>query len=575
LGFADDVVWTAGNHNLKVGVQVIRVQTNLSAPFELGGSYAFSTIQSFLQGIPFTFLGVYPGQTDATRDFREIDIAPYIQDDWKLTTRLTLNAGVRYEYATNAVGVRHPLNNILNPPAGGFVSVDHVFAQNPNVLNFDPRVGIAFDPFKDHKTSIRAGFGIFHNRVAPRTYASGYYFAPPFANVFNAVFIPPFVPPAYPNSFPPPLLPPGSGPITLFAGVSDKIDRAPYQMQYNFSIQREIFKRTVLSVGYIGARGRDQFTQNDVNPPLCNTPGTPLGSQPTTNCSSFAANFAASVNPNIPLARKNPANNSMFTVLGNSYSNYNSMQVSLNRQLTTNVAGQVSYTWGKCLDTGSVTSGLEQFSFPRADPYNPGYDYGRCSYDVRHNLVENTLLSLPFKGNKLIEGWQISQILNVSSGMPVNVLAGFDNTGLGAAIAAARPNYSFAPGCTPSHKIDGTPQNRVAPGAILWFDPACYAPNPYGTLGNVPRDSINAPGILQLDATVKKTTKITETVGAEFRAEFFNIINHPMFSAPAAGIFTGYAPGSTTDIQRNPGAGQITSTSRPSRQIQFAVKFVF
>ncbi len=366
----------------------------------------------------------------------------------------------------------------------------------------------------------------------------------------------------------------GAGPITLFAGVSHKIDRAPYQVQYNLSVQHEIFRGTVLTVGYLGAQGRNLFTQNDVNPPLCNTPGTPLGSQPTTNCSSVAANFAASVSPRIPLARKNPANNSMFTVLGNSESNYNSLQTSLNRQLTKNIAGQVSYTWGKCLDTGSVTSGLEQFSFPRSDPYNTQYDYGRCSYDVRHNLVQNALISLPFKGNKFYEGWQVSQILNVSSGMPVNILAGFDNTGLGAAISAARPNFSFAAGCSPNRKVDSTAIAHVAPGAIQWFDPGCYSPNPYGTLGNVPRNSIDGPGIIQLDATVKKGTKITETLNMEFRAEFFNIINHPMFSAPAAGIFTGYKFG-TDIIERNPGAGQITSTSRRPRQIQFAVKFVF
>jgi hypothetical protein len=566
FAFADDFAWSLGAHNLKAGVQVTRVQTNLSAPFELGGNYTFSTIQDFLQGSPLTFLGVYPGQTDATRDFREIDIAPYVQDDWKITSRLTLNAGLRWEFATNAVGVRHPLNNILNPPTGKFVSVEHVFASNPNLKNLDPRIGIAFDPFKDHKTSIRGGFGIFHNRVAPRTYASGYYFSPPFANVFNAVFIPPYSVP-FPNPFPPPLNPPGTGPITQFAGVYYQIDKSPYQMQYNFSIQREIARNTVLSVGYVGGQGRNLFTQNDVNPSQCNTPGTAPGSTPTTNCSAASANFAASVNPNTPNPRINASNNSMFTVLGNSSSNYNSLQVSLNRQLVQNFAAQLSYTWGKCLDNGSVTSGLEQFSFPRADPYNVDYDYGRCSYDIRHSLVQNSVISLPFKGNKFVEGWQISEILNVSSGMPVNVLAGFDNTGLGAAITSARPNFSGSSKCSLG-KIDVPASPAAAPGAIQWFDPTCYSVNPFGTLGNVPRNSVNGPGIFQLDATVKKSTKLSEGVSTEFRAEFFNIINHPMFNPPAAGIFT-------DANNRNPMAGQITQTSRRPRQIQFALKFVF
>lgn len=562
FGGGDDIVWTRGAHTFRGGVQIVRVQTNLSAPFELGGSYSFSTLQLFLQGAPITFLGVAPGKTNATRAFREIDIAPYFQDDWKIASRLTLNLGLRYEFATNAVG--GPLNNIINPPFGGFVPVTNVFQANPNALNFEPRIGFALDPFKDHKTSIRGGFGIFHDRVAPRTYASGYYFAPPFANAFLASFIPPFSVP-FPNPFPGPL-PPGGGPITLFAGVDYLINKAPYQLQYNLSVQREIFRRTVLSVGYVGAGGRNLFTQNDVNPSQCNTPGTPLGSTPTTNCSSPNASFALSIGPNVPLPRINPANGSMFTVLGNSTSNYNSLQVALNRQLTRQFAGQVSYTWSKCLDTGSVTSGLEQFSFPRANPYNPRYDYGRCAFDVRHSLIQNGLISLPFKGNRLVEGWQFTEILSARTGLPVNILEGFDNTGLGAAISAARPSYSGAAGCNPNRLVNlpGT----VAPGARQWFDPSCYAVTTYGSLGNVPRNSISAPGIIELDASVIKRTKITERLNAEFRAEFFNIVNRTLLNPPAAGIFTGIGAQSAS-------AGQITSTALPSRQIQFALKLLF
>jgi hypothetical protein len=257
----------------------------------------------------------------------------------------------------------------------------------------------------------------------------------------------------------------------------------------------------------------------------------------------------------------------MFTVLGNSHSNYNSLQISLNRQMAHNIAGQISYTYGKSLDNGSVTSGLEQFSFPRANPYNPDYDYGRSSFDVRHNVSQNALISLPFKGNKLIEGWQISEILTIASGMPLNILNGFDNTGLGAAISAARPNFSGATGCNNHRKI-AKPATSGLPGAIQWFDPACYDVNPFGTLGDVPRNDLDAPGMFELDLTVKKLTKINERVGAEFRAEFFNILNHPMFGLPALGIFT------NADT-RNANAGQITNTSRPNRQMQFALKFVF
>jgi outer membrane receptor protein involved in Fe transport len=568
FGGADDLAWTAGAHNLKAGVSVMRVQTNLSAPFELGGMYTFPTLQTFLQGLPLTFLGVAPGQTDATRDFRETDVTPYIQDDWKVRPWLTINAGIRWEYATNPVGVRHPLNNLLDPPFGSFVEVEHAFRSNPNSGNFDPRIGFAIDPLSNHKMSIRGGFGIYHNRVAPRTFASGYYFSPPFANVFKASFIPPFTAPPFPNPFPPPQLPPGAGPITQFAGVNYNIDRAPYQMQYNLNVQYEVARDTMVAVGYVGAQGRNLFTQNDVNPSLCNTPGTPLGSTPTTDCSSPNANFAASVAPNIPMPRVNPANNSMFTVLGNSKSNYNSLQLSVDRRLARYISGHAHYTWAHCLDTGSVTSGLEQFSFPRADPWNTRYDYGRCAFDVRHNFSENALFTFPFMGNQLVEGWQISQMLTISSGMPVNILHGFDNTGLGAAITAARPNHSFASGCGPDNIVDTTPAVPVAPGARQWFDPNCYSLSPFGTLGNVPRNQIDGPGIVQWDAALSKTTRLSESVSLEFRTEFFNLLNHPMFDPPSASIFT-------NETTRDPTAGQITSTSRRPRQIQFGLKLIF
>jgi hypothetical protein len=268
------------------------------------------------------------------------------------------------------------------------------------------------------------------------------------------------------------------------------------------------------------------------------------------------------------MPRVNPANNSMFTVLGNSKSNYNSLQLSVDRRLARYISGHAHYTWAHCLDTGSVTSGLEQFSFPRADPWNTRYDYGRCAFDVRHNFSENALFTFPFMGNQLVEGWQISQMLTISSGMPVNILHGFDNTGLGAAITAARPNHSFASGCGPDNIVDTTPAVPVAPGARQWFDPNCYSLSPFGTLGNVPRNQIDGPGIVQWDAALSKTTRLSESVSLEFRTEFFNLLNHPMFDPPSASIFT-------NETTRDPTAGQITSTSRRPRQIQFGLKLIF
>src|SRR5262249_21811122 len=153
----DDLFLNTGSHGLKFGATMTRVQTNLSAPSYVGGNFTFGTLENFLNGTPLSMLGMEkPSPSFSTaRYFREIDLIPYIQDEWKLTPRLTVNLGLRYAFATNAVGAgAAPFNVIINPlTATGFTTVKHVLASNPNVRNFDPRIGLAWDPFNDHKTS--------------------------------------------------------------------------------------------------------------------------------------------------------------------------------------------------------------------------------------------------------------------------------------------------------------------------------------------------------------------------------------------------------------------------------------
>lgn len=377
IGGGDDLVWTHGSHSFKVGVSITRVQSNIYAPFVYGGDYIYFGEQSFMTGNPFLFLGTYPGHDNSRRNFREVDYAPYFEDDWKVTSRLTLNLGVRYDYATNPTGgpfttiVNAPFpdtNNYFTAPGGasyatGYTPVRHIFQSNPNAENFEPRIGVAFDPFSNHKTSIRAGFGLFHDQVAPRTYASASYLSFPYASADFESFAQNI---GFPNPFPG-VVPGGpTAAISEFAGVNYLTGGSPYVMQYNLTIQRQITPGTVLSVGYIGSEGRHLFTEVDLNAPMCATSAANEAAGIfTTGCQDPASTYFANgatfaQNPRISTAANPQAPTSLTSILGpgsNAYfgqlstavaqqtSNYNSLQISLNHQFSRSFSGQASYTY--------------------------------------------------------------------------------------------------------------------------------------------------------------------------------------------------------------------------------------
>jgi hypothetical protein len=545
----DDLILNSGSHSLKMGVAVTRVQTNLSAPAYVGGNFTFGTLENFLNGTPINMLGMAPPSPDfsTARYFREIDFFPYIQDDWKVTPRLTLNLGLRYAFATNAKGAGGiPLNVILDPlTSTGFTQVERVLASNPNVWNLDPRIGLAWDPFKDHKTSIRAGFGIFHEPVAPRTYAPAFYLAPPSG---ATILINPRLSAPYSAT---------SANYTAFAGLNYSTDTSPYVMQYNLTIQRELPGSFIASVGYNGSSGVHLFSIRDQNLPL-GTPGRT--GPPGTPSNPFSG---TATNPNF---------GSLNNVAPSSHSTYHSLQTSLNRQFSQGFVLGTSYTWSKCIDDGSTSSGLEQGAFPITYALNQAYDRGLCAFDIKHSFSTNAIYSLPFRGNRFVEGWQLSGILRAYGGTPINIQTGytFPTRSSLFGIAGDRPNYSNAPGCNPDRVI-GDPNQ--------WFDPACYEPQPEGTLGNVPRHSIRGPGFFNFDFAMLKNTKVSERLDIQFRTEVFNATNHPNFQIPESfTLYTGSAlglraPGSEPTV--SPNVGRFLNTVNSSRQIQFGLKFIF
>jgi hypothetical protein len=282
------------------------------------------------------------------------------------------------------------------------------------------------------------------------------------------------------------------------------------------------------------------------------------------------------------------------------------LQTSLNRQFSRSLIGQVAYTWSRCIDNGSVSSGLEQGQYEVTDTYNQSYDRGPCSFNVTQSLRINGVYGLPFKGNRAIAGWSVSPIFQASTGLPINVLDGLGAGGQAGLGGIEGPRPDIVPGCKPYLR---TWQN--------WYNTNCYYLPPYGTLGDISRDNLIGPGFMDLDFSVMKETKLTERVNLELRAEFFNIVNHTSFGNPTPGFtFVGNAIGwplvnpgtpstnpadyqvttitpagslvcksnadpayagvaSANETCASPFAGQIGYTAEPPREIQFSARFTF
>jgi Carboxypeptidase regulatory-like domain len=536
--YADDVTWTHRGHSLRFGASVERIQSTANLANYSGGFYRFGGLEQFLRGIPATFQGVAPGNNDATRDFREVGITPYVHHEWRLTPSLGVNIGLRYDFATNPVGVRHPLYAVVDPPNGSaFEKVTNAFKSSPNRKNWDPRLGFALDPFKNHKTSLRGGFGIFHNRVGPRTYARGYAAAPPY-------FLHSFSAPPFPNPFP---TAPERPPVNTTIGMFYNLDNAPYQTQWNLNLQREVFADSVLTIGYVASRGVHLFLSRDLNPPK--------GIVGPDGVERFGTLTATGVNPN---PRINPAFARLTLVMAEGNSAYDSLQMSLNRRMTRNVAAMMSYTWSKCIDNASSSHILEEGIAGLSNPYNARADRGPCTFDYPNSFRGNTLVSFPFRGNRVVEGWQASAIVMANSGSPFSVTDGFDQAGLQTGLNS-RPDA--VAGC-----------KAILGNVDRWFDPGCFRLEPYGRPGNLGRNTLRGPGMFVTDFALLKDTRLRESASVQFRAEFFNIFNHSNFGLPNPDLFATVGAGGATV---SPTAGRITTTTVPARQIQFAVKLLF
>jgi carboxypeptidase family protein len=541
--YADDVGIVRGKHQIKAGIWFQRVQSNDDAADQRSGIASFADLQHFIQGQAIQVLATLSPTEIGWRQFAG---AWYVQDAMALRPNLTLTLGVRHEF-----------NNGWNSPAGfasNFVfGPNHVLLTQPVVGTSiysennaktlaGPRVGVAWAPFGGMKTAIHAGFGIYYEQL---DYLGSCCNASPLGNFNEKVTV-------SPATFP--ILLAAGEPIpgakTAPAGIQPDL-KMPTVQQYSLRIDQSLAANTVLSVGYVGEHGYHLLETADVNAAI-----------PTIlpNGTKFFPPRSPRANPNL--------GNSRYT-LSNGNSNYNGLQADLTHRFSHGVQFRANYTFQKSLDTHSssflANSGVGGTT-TILDPQDPKRDWGPSNFNVRNRFAANFGYELPFgsgkaylsQANRLVNalagGWQVNGIFTAQSGFPFTPLVGFNQSGNGDTRAPDRPdlNPNFS-----GPIVLGT-QSR-------WFNPAAFLLPAAGTYGNAGRNILEGPGVTELDASLFKQFRITERTGLQFRAEFFNLMNHANFGLPIITTFT-----SSGGI--SPSAGLINYTSTTSRQIQFGLK---
>jgi len=569
--FRDQLSWTKGRHSLQFGMEVVRHYIDATIPIVNGGSVVYdgiylsamgesieSPFQSFLQNQPLAFVGVPTDANNSTRDMRHTNLSPYVQDKFQLNRRFVLNLGLRYDFETNPVEKNNELYNLINPATDtGFTHVPQAFEHNITKWNLEPRVGFAYDVFGNGKTALRGGFGAFADLPLEMQVIIAYLFNPPVYNVTEILF------PSIPNPF-------GSGIVTGLPGGGQQTAYNPkmndYIMEYNLNVQQEVFPHTVMTLGYVGSKANHLFIGQETNPCL---PTQVLSDGTIVRAYGLNPAGCPSVNPNL---------SNIVDRFAVGTSNYNSLQVALDRGFGKNVQFRTAYTYSKCLDYGSYytgndsigpngqTAGLQAGNLGNA---NHNVDYGPCDFDLRQNWTSNIIVQLPFSGNRLKEGWQLSLISSVHSGTPYSVYDGFDRADVGAGGAAAnaeRPDLVSGYSSNPTGV-------HITPGGVFGFNPSAFQPQAVGVFGDLGRNTLVAPGVRDVDFSLDKSTRITEATSAQLRLDIFNLANHTNFGFPNADLYTGYGP--TGNVLANGTAGQITSTATTSRQLQLSVKFIF
>jgi outer membrane receptor protein involved in Fe transport len=534
LQVIDNFTWSHGSHNVKSGVSLTYYMNDQDSSFDYGGNYAFNSLENFVQNRPNTYEGQAPGSTTARR-WRQSLVGVYAQDDWSAKRNLTLNLGLRYEFITTPHELDGREASLRDLQAAATVPGRPIF-ENPSLRNVAPRVGFAWDMTGDGRNALHGGAGLFYEPILSNVYRAYGNRTPPYYNLIN---------PANPT-FP---TPPTSGTSSLLR--LDLVDynlKNPYRAQYNVSYQRELPGRTIVTAGFVGARGYRQIRNVEYNQAV---------PQILANGSYF---FPANS------TRRNPNFGSMRLRTSDGLSWYKGLIAGASRRFSGGVAMQGSYTLGRSEDFGSQAVGSADFdnSFQPRYAFDPLDNKGLSDFDIRHNFAFNATWEIPVGrslsgvARALAAGWQLSSILTLRSGIPLTPQLGFDRARALPRSGGAGQRPDLVPGCS---------LNPVLGGADQYFDVNCFSLPAAGTFGNVPRNTISGPAYAAWDMAFFKNIAVPSGRRVQLRAEAFNITNHVNFGLPQMTVFN--ASGLVSN------AGQITSIVGTARQWQFGVKVDF
>ncbi len=552
--FLDTATYSRGAHLLKFGFDLRYTQQNAFRDVQSRGLLSFPSQVSFtlpngtpvtvpfitgnalanlLLGLPLVTGGA---RLDNHQHLRTESYNFFVNDSFRITPRLTLSAGLRYEYNSPPVDAEDRAN-IYDPVTGRLVQVGTNgiprggYEADKN--NFAPRLGLAWALGKDSTTVLRAGYGVYYDQ-SPLAPGEGLFFNPPYFD-FRFYFQSEQAPLTIFNPFP--FNTPSFAPPSAFA--FDPGLRTSYTQHWNLSVQRQLGGNTVAELAYVGSKGTKLLASRDINQP----PARPR--QP------------------------NPRPNLLFGEItqqeGSADSNYHSFQARLQQRLAFGLSLLGAYTWGKSIDNASgIFSSTGDPNYPQ-NSYDLSAERGRSGFDVRHRFSLSYAYDLPFgkgkrllgdagRGTALVTGWQTYGVITLQTGRPFTValLPEFDNSNTGISnlgfLGNDRPNL------VGQARLDNPTPER-------WFNTAAFAIPPFGSFGNAGRNILGGPSYRNVNFSLVKNTAITEEVTVQFRAEFFNLFNHPNFGLP-------------DNFVGSPSFGRLYSADSP-RRIQFGLKLLF